>query len=301
MTLPVAISALLSCNPVDEPSDPSLVLSGGWDNVRKLALLYSEVQGCFLTDEDVGALLKDHGMAGEGGWYSFCGFVAWAANDSAKGRNGSKWEWWTFCCRAFTPSLLQENFQRNIADDSLKVTVKGAAKTFRPEKAWRLLKDALNDRVVNVNVVGGSRGSPGTFLVTLLLNDSNSGRLVDKCGSDLTKEEAFRKLWKDAACLRRFQDGSVQMSAVWDASPPDTFRVHGSYTSLTIPERILGHILTSHGLCKDENIVFHGDEIKGMISSFKGGEKEDSIVKLGDRSVCAPPLSAFALNLLIHF
>jgi U3 small nucleolar RNA-associated protein 22 len=88
----------------------------------------------------------------------------------------------------------------------------------------------------------GLPDSPRTVFVGLILDQEHAFRLVDH-GPAATETpshlaEAFRELWGNKAELRRFQDGSITESVVWNVQDTDE-RAH-------IPVMIVRHILARH-------------------------------------------------------
>ncbi|KAF8950750.1 hypothetical protein BGZ52_001534 [Haplosporangium bisporale] len=66
-------------------------------------------------------------------------------------------------------------------------------------------------------------GADSVITVGLLLNHEESSRLVDMGppADDLEAAQTFRQLWGNKAELRRFKDGSILESAVWEAQGTD--------------------------------------------------------------------------------
>ncbi|KAF9428924.1 hypothetical protein BGZ94_000488 [Podila epigama] len=74
-----------------------------------------------------------------------------------------------------------------------------------------------------VSTSSPSYGSDAVMTVGLLLNHAESSRLVDlgPPADDLEAAQTFRELWGNKAELRRFKDGSILESAVWEAQGTD--------------------------------------------------------------------------------
>jgi U3 small nucleolar RNA-associated protein 22 len=75
--------------------------------------------------------------------------------------------------------------------------------------------------------------------IGLILDPANAGRLVDhgpSADDELACEE-FRSFWGDKSELRRFKDGSIQESVVWEADAPAA--------RASIVGRIVSYLLTS--------------------------------------------------------
>jgi U3 small nucleolar RNA-associated protein 22 len=76
--------------------------------------------------------------------------------------------------------------------------------------------------------------------VGLVYNPSLATRVLDigPSSNQVAETEAFRKLWGDKAELRRFKDGTISESIVWDIARPEE--------ATQIPSRIIRHILDRH-------------------------------------------------------
>ncbi|KAG0330997.1 hypothetical protein BG000_011298 [Podila horticola] len=98
-----------------------------------------------------------------------------------------------------------------------------------------LLKRGLTDRIQlvvaryeplqnwGVSASAPDFGADSVITVGLLLNHEESSRLVDMGppADDLEAAQTFRELWGNKAELRRFKDGSILESAVWEAQGTD--------------------------------------------------------------------------------
>jgi U3 small nucleolar RNA-associated protein 22 len=85
-------------------------------------------------------------------------------------------------------------------------------------RLYRVLETALQDRATQINLwPSNNTGKVATFTVGLILNPTESERLVDKGPSADLKEETatFRKFWGEKSELRRFKDGSILESLNW--------------------------------------------------------------------------------------
>lgn len=98
-----------------------------------------------------------------------------------------------------------------------------------------LLKRGLTDRIHlvvaryeplqnwTVSASAPDFGADSVITVGLLLNHEESSRLVDMGppADNLEAAQTFRQLWGNKAELRRFKDGSILESAVWEAQGTD--------------------------------------------------------------------------------
>lgn len=115
-----------------------------------------------------------------------------------------------------------------------------------------LLRQGLGDRIKAVailhptfeprSVSQAHPSNPDTIHVGLIFNPEHAFRLVDHGPAadepDLTIAERFREFWGDKAELRRFKDGRIVESVVWDVKTSDE-RTH-------VPSMIVRHILSRH-------------------------------------------------------
>ncbi|KAG0330358.1 hypothetical protein BG004_002115 [Podila humilis] len=107
--------------------------------------------------------------------------------------------------------------------------------TYFAQSIAPLLKRGLTDRVHlvvaryeplanwSVSTFAPEFGADSVITVGLLLNHEESSRLVDMGppADDLEAARTFRALWGSKAELRRFKDGSILESAVWEAQGTD--------------------------------------------------------------------------------
>ena len=114
------------------------------------------------------------------------------------------------------------------------------------------LRDALGSRVKALSILHRSTQkralsealptTPSTVFIGLILDQEHAFRLVDHgpaaAEAPSPTTEAFRELWGNKAELRRFQDGSITESVVWQVRDSDE-RTH-------IPAMIVRHILDLH-------------------------------------------------------
>ncbi|KAK4741434.1 hypothetical protein SAY87_025022 [Trapa incisa] len=92
------------------------------------------------------------------------------------------------------------------------------------------------------------------FVGVSLSSVENTFRMVDIGPDPEKKEEAaqFRKFWGDKAELRRFKDGKIAESTVWECEP---------WTRHLIVKRITEYILSRHLSLSKENIVQFVDQL----------------------------------------
>ncbi|KAI9277234.1 Nrap protein [Phascolomyces articulosus] len=96
--------------------------------------------------------------------------------------------------------------------------------------------------------------SPSHIKVGLILNPDNSPRLVDQGPDAQQKEacEAFRAFWGDKAELRRFKDGSIVESVVWETQ--------GYENRTLIVKTIVQHLLEHH-FQLEPTLVWTGQQV----------------------------------------
>ena len=129
------------------------------------------------------------------------------------------------------------------------------------------LRDALGSRVKALSILHRSTQqralsealptTPSTVFIGLILDQEHAFRLVDHgpVAAEVPSRttEAFRELWGNKAELRRFQDGSITESVVWQVRDSDE-RAH-------IPAMIVRHILDLH-------FGIRGDAVSSWQSGF---------------------------------
>ncbi|KAG5642940.1 hypothetical protein DXG03_001857 [Asterophora parasitica] len=115
-----------------------------------------------------------------------------------------------------------------------------------------LLQHGLGDRTKAVSILHppstprslkqAHPSNPSVIFIGLIHNPSAAFRLVDHGPAadedDETKVKAFRDFWGDKAELRRFKDGRIIESVVWDVKTADE-RAH-------VPNKIVRHVLQRH-------------------------------------------------------
>ena len=145
-------------------------------------------------------------------------------------------------------------------EDRLSVLESGSYVSSVLSRLDRVLLQALGDRVRAVAILHPSsthrplsQGQPtllSTVDVGLILDPKQALRLVDHgplANEDEQLSQTFRDFWGGKSELRRFKDGSIHESVVWEVNAP-TERVH-------IPLRIIEHAILHHfGIKKVESI-----------------------------------------------
>lgn len=106
-------------------------------------------------------------------------------------------------------------------------------------------------------VTSPSPKSRHSILVGLLLNVEHVGRIVDHGPpvEDKNAAAAFRAFWGEKAELRRFKDGSIEESLIWDASDGQS-----------ILDQIIKYVLQRHlGQEVADKVVFYGNSFNHLI------------------------------------
>ncbi|KAF9186701.1 hypothetical protein BGZ50_002363 [Haplosporangium sp. Z 11] len=134
-----------------------------------------------------------------------------------------------------------------------------------------LLKRGLTDRVhliaAHYEPLGSwatSKSAPGfgtdaVITIGLLLNHEESSRLVDlgPPADDLEAAKVFRDLWGSKAELRRFKDGSILESAVWEAQGTDARHL--------IVGQMVGYLLKHHLSVPQESVHYWAGQLNKFI------------------------------------
>ncbi|WVQ80672.1 hypothetical protein IAT38_002777 [Cryptococcus sp. DSM 104549] len=108
------------------------------------------------------------------------------------------------------------------------------------------LRRGLSDRAKLVHV---SPLSPTSLSIGIMFNPDHATRVLDiGPSSDRPAEaEAFRTLWGERAELRRFKDGNIAESVVWDLTRPEE--------ATLIPGRIVRWLLQRHFEVTGDDVV----------------------------------------------
>jgi U3 small nucleolar RNA-associated protein 22 len=136
------------------------------------------------------------------------------------------------------------NFTSNIHDypSSVACSIESVASIVRQALGTRARLVAVVRQSSSLRDITASHPSQtSVFHLGIILDPSQATRLVDHGPSaeDADGTEKFRELWGDVAELRRFKDGSILESVVWDC--PNAFVQRND-----IPGRIVEHILKRH-------------------------------------------------------
>ncbi|KAK9164157.1 hypothetical protein Syun_005059 [Stephania yunnanensis] len=145
------------------------------------------------------------------------------------------------------------------------------------EKVHTLIEQGLNDRAKLIRVIwrnnstklnveeGLSKFSVDPLLVGVLCSSfEKSVRMVDIGPISENKEEAskFRRFWGEKSELRRFKDGTIAESTVWECE---------QWERHLIVKRILEYILLRHlSLSKENLVVVAGQLDFGLLSGVRG-------------------------------
>lgn len=99
------------------------------------------------------------------------------------------------------------------------------------------IRRGLGDRAQVVHI---SFAQSPTIAIGIIFHPSQATRVIDTgpSSSQTAEGESFREFWGEKAELRRFKDGSITESVVWDLSRPEE--------ATLIPGRIVEHLLKRH-------------------------------------------------------
>lgn len=133
------------------------------------------------------------------------------------------------------------------------------------------LRQGLGDRIKTLAVLHPSSqprpisqanpSNPSIIFIGLILNTENAFRLVDH-GPAAQEQESeaarqFRELWGEKAELRRFKDGSIVESVVWDVKTTEE-RSH-------IPALMVQYLLRRHCGLQDGAVVTWQDQFDSVL------------------------------------
>lgn len=127
-------------------------------------------------------------------------------------------------------------------------------------------------------VTSSSPKSRHSILVGLLLNAEHVGRIVDHGPpvEDKNAAAAFRAFWGDKAELRRFKDGSIEESLIWDATGGQS-----------ILDQIIRYVLQRHlGQDIADKLVFSGSSFDHLIPD---------LINSNPLAVYQPTINAFEM------
>lgn len=143
-----------------------------------------------------------------------------------------------------------------------------------------ILRKAFTDRIHFIHLAPSTSG----LTIGIVYNPSQATRVLDvgPATNQIKEVEAFRKLWGDKAELRRFKDGSIAESIVWDIARPEE--------ASRIPGRIVLHILKRHaGLSEVDIKSLSSDQAWSNIIQIPQSAREGVAVngseKLGFRPI----------------
>ncbi|CAL4904049.1 unnamed protein product [Urochloa decumbens] len=165
-------------------------------------------------------------------------------------------------------------------DSCLRINLKGSSKVTAlsycvDDESWRilekdvqsLLQQGLTDRTKMIRVLwrstpsewkiidGFSEFGSSPLLVGIMLSSlEKSFRLVDIGPNPENRNEAikFRKFWGEKAELRRFKDGNIAESTVWECE---------SWERHTIIKRIAGYVLMKHLSLQKDDLIHVVDQM----------------------------------------
>ncbi|XP_020099122.1 nucleolar protein 6 isoform X1 [Ananas comosus] len=165
-------------------------------------------------------------------------------------------------------------------DSCLRINLEGNSKVFASDfclddECWRvcekdvhsLLQQGLTDRAKLIRAIwrnmpsewriddGFSNFGNEQMLVGISISSQDTSfRVVDVGPNPENKEEAikFRKFWGEKAELRRFKDGTIAESTVWDCEP---------WERHLIIKRITEYVLSRHFLLLKEHMVHTVDQL----------------------------------------
>lgn len=102
-------------------------------------------------------------------------------------------------------------------------------------------------------------GADGQLELGITLDPEHAHRLVDHgpTAEDTAGAEKFRAFWGPLAELRRFRDGRIMESVVWE--------IRGPFDRPAIPRRLVRHILSRHHGVSDEQISFFAEPFAGLV------------------------------------
>ncbi|KAK3150553.1 hypothetical protein QOZ80_3AG0234690 [Eleusine coracana subsp. coracana] len=165
-------------------------------------------------------------------------------------------------------------------DSCLRINLKGSSKFTEisfcmDDESWRilekdiqsLLQQGLTDRTKMIRVLwrstpsewnimdGFSEFGGNPLLVGLIISSlEKSFRLVDIGPNPENRDEAakFRKFWGEKAELRRFKDGTIAESTVWESK---------SWEKHTIIKRIADYVLMKHLSLENKDLIHVVDQL----------------------------------------
>ncbi|GJN09003.1 hypothetical protein PR202_ga26968 [Eleusine coracana subsp. coracana] len=155
-------------------------------------------------------------------------------------------------------------------DSCLRINLKGSSKFTEisfcmDDESWRilekdiqsLLQQGLTDRTKMIRVLWRSTPSEWNIMdvcCILYYSLEKSFRLVDIGPNPENRDEAakFRKFWGEKAELRRFKDGTIAESTVWESK---------SWEKHTIIKRIADYVLMKHLSLENKDLIHVVDQL----------------------------------------
>lgn len=134
-----------------------------------------------------------------------------------------------------------------------------------------------SEPISNTWSLTSSRPSPPTRLEMGIILDSEQALRMVEHGPTPEETEAaasFRSFWGEIAELRRFKDGRIVESVVWD--------VNGVSERWSIPRKIIKHVLERHHGIEQDQISFLSDSFQGLL---------DVHSSLANKAYLTPPSS----------
>lgn len=155
---------------------------------------------------------------------------------------------WVFihgCYSSFTDACLRVDVSSAEWEGELHSRSERPSKQLLATSIASILRQGLNDRVKLVHV---SHPTAESLSIGVNFNSSAATRVLDVGPTDdkPVEAEAFRQLWGEKAELRRFKDGSIAESVVWDLTRPEE--------AALIPSRIIKWLLQRHFSISDKSI-----------------------------------------------
>jgi U3 small nucleolar RNA-associated protein 22 len=103
-----------------------------------------------------------------------------------------------------------------------------------------------------------SDSQDGPVQIGLLLNKEHAFNILDQGppSEDAAGSEAFRQLWGSKSELRRFKDGRITESVVWNAQRPEERAL--------IPGQVVRWLLSTHFDAEEDEVIWHSPDYLPM-------------------------------------